>query len=165
MICSLLMTHFNDIGVKYFKGLGMTDEINDDKDLNGVLQYTDDIRRGLINKMVAGGEYPIDPKSQKVLLTALSDMDKTALGRARLKQDDKNADKDRAIASALLSTVQSFGNANPFRADTARGENGINTEQLAIPKFEPNPGETDVGIKDEDYQSFADKWEDANPTT
>ena len=66
------MTHFNDIGVKYFKGPGMTDEINDDKDLNGVLQYTDDIRRGLINKMVAGGEYPIDPKSQKVLLTALS---------------------------------------------------------------------------------------------
>lgn len=159
------MTHFNDIGVKYFKGPGMTDEINDDKDLNGVLQYTDDIRRGLINKMVAGGEYPIDPKSQKVLLTALSDMDKTALGRARLKQDDKNADKDRAIASALLSTVQSFGNANPFRADAAKGENGINTEQLAIPKFEPNPGETDVGIKDEDYQSFADKWEDANPTT
>lgn len=159
------MTHFNDIGVKYFKGLGMADEINDVNDLNSVLQYTDDIRRGLVNKMVAGGEYPDDPKSQKVLLAALADMDKSALGVARLKQEDRNADKDRAIASALLSTVQSFGNANPFRADAAKPGGGIATDQLPIPKFEPNPGETDVGIKDEDYQSFADKWEDANPTT
>ena len=158
------MTHLNDIGVKYFKAVLMADELNGDNELNGTLQYTDDNRRGLVNKMVAGGEYPIDPHSQKVLLTALSDMDKAALGKARLKQDDKNADKDRAIASALLATVQGFGNTNPFRA----GESGVpvaglDASQLPIPAFAPNPGETDVGIKDEDYQTFAEKWDEAHP--
>lgn len=138
------------------------EEINDDKDLNGVLAYTDDLRRGLVNQMVTGGKYPEDPKSQKVLLAALADMDKSALGKARLKQDDRNADKDRAIASALLSTVQGFGNTNPFMQATGAAR-GIDPAALPIPVHTPNPGETDVGIKDEDYQAFNEKWEDTHP--
>ncbi len=144
----------------------MADELMDNNELNGVLQYTDDLRRGLINHMVPGGQFPVDPKSQKVLLNALSDMDKAALGKARLKQEDKNADKDRAIASALLATVQGFGNTNPFQAGGVMSTAaGLDATQLPIPTFTPNPGETDVGIKDEDYQTFNEKWESNHPET
>ena len=59
--------------------------ISDDE----VLDYTQVMRRKFVNEATVGGsKMPTDPKEAKVLLTALSDLDRAALGKKRIKSDE-----------------------------------------------------------------------------
>jgi hypothetical protein len=68
-----------------------------------VLAYTCGIRQQLVASMVKGG-MPADTKEQMVLLSALADMDRTALGKKKIKSDE-GVNGARVTAAATLAQL------------------------------------------------------------
>jgi hypothetical protein len=121
-----------------------------------VLQYTQGLRKQLVTAIVEKG-MPEDNKDRMVLLGALADMDRTALGNKRINKDEEIARDDRAAASILARVYETLGGKNPF-------EQGVTIEgqarQVKLPEkllevVEFVDGETDIGISSESYEDFA----------
>jgi hypothetical protein len=73
-----------------------------------VLNYTQLQRRQFINHFTQNGQtMPTDPKDAKVLLTALADMDRSALGKKRIRTDEQIAQMNAQGSSE--SVVQPQG--------------------------------------------------------
>lgn len=124
------------------------------------LAYAQRHRRGVIDHLVKGG-LPGDPKEQKVLLSALKDMDQTALTQQRQKIDETNSDTARDVADAMGQMVTHLQNRDPFRRDDGSGD------VAPIPKADPEKlghhpkvnGEDFIGAVNETYEEFMARME------
>lgn len=93
--------------------MGIVTPVDDDDD---VLAYTQGMRRKLIDKATSNGaNIPTDPDGAGVVLKALGDMDRVAMGRKRLKVDQNIGD---AVAQGTAIIAHIFGKVsgkdNPF---------------------------------------------------
>jgi hypothetical protein len=68
-----------------------------------ILAYTCKIRKQLVTSMIKSG-MPGDTKEQAILLTALADMDRTALGKKKIKSDE-GVSGARVAAAATLAQL------------------------------------------------------------
>lgn len=128
-------------------------EMTDDE----VLNYTQSIRKNFVNSQLQEGQFPNDTKEQVVLLSALADMDRTAINKKRIGVNEKQAGADALAAEALARLSRDFGSNNPFM----RGSDDIPGEVVTpvpdtnhLPPAKAVPGEKDVGINDDTYDNF-----------
>lgn len=134
----------------------ITDEqLSDDH----ILRYTQRKRRAFVDKLTEEG-FPTDTKDCSVMLTALADMDRAALGNKRIGANERLAAADALVAHAITELSNQFGGQNPFEGgETFQGE-GKRVEQDKLPTIDTVPGETDVGITNENFESLVSRFED-----
>lgn len=133
-----------------------TDEdVNDDH----ILRFTQRKRKAFIEQMTNEG-FPEDPKSQTVMLAALADMDRAALGNKRIGANERLAAADALVAHAITELSSRFGSKNPFEGGaTIEGQlHQPDPKQLPDPK--PVPGETDIGLSNETFETLVSRFED-----
>jgi hypothetical protein len=123
-----------------------------------LLKFSQGVRKRFINTITKTG-FPEDPKEQRVLLQALSDMDKQSLGNKAIGASEKQSESDLLVARALSNLGSHFGTVNPFEGE---GKEIPKLEDGSLPVIEIAPGETDVGLSDENYDGFMKKFEDKN---
>lgn len=129
-----------------------------------ILAFTQRTRKQLVDHMTSEG-MPNKPREQEVLLTALSDMDRTVHTNKKIGVSEKQLGAGLLVAKALEDITNHFGNRNPF--ENGNVIDGESTEQLpqqfndgSLPEVEPVPGEMDIGISTEKFETFVDKFED-----
>ena len=121
-----------------------------------VLSYTHAKRLFIVESMLHEGQLPEDPAEKKVLLNALDGMDKMAIGRMRIKIDEK-ANKNMGQAAALVAQLLSSGNI----AHMYNVPNGTNRDAPLLGSDVPAPdivnGETAINPLGTNYEEFMNK--------
>lgn len=123
------------------------------------LRFTQRTRKQLIGEMVEGG-FPTDPKDRIVLLSAMADMDRTALGNKRIGASEKQAAADALVAQAIAKISHQFGRVNPFEGNEDSVVSTVpQPDHTRLPDIEVVPGETDIGICNENYKTLMEKFD------
>lgn len=142
--------------------MGDADTNQDEKLTNdGVLDLTQRTRKQLVDEMVRGG-MPDDNKDRALLLSALSDMDQTAISNKRLNAQERVADKDREAMMAIARVREMTQTANPFRVETEIEGTVVEPDDDKLPSAEPVEGEMEVGISDMSYDTFMKKYDEGH---
>lgn len=121
-----------------------------------VLDYTQSLRRRLIDSLVPSGEMPRDVKEQRILLEAMKDMDRAALSKKKLVSDDKNADADRKTAEVIAKIYSEIGDRNPFLKENGEGKLPELPDTL-LEGVKIEEGEMEIGVENIGYQEFVEK--------
>lgn len=121
---------------------------------DAVLDYTQRLRRKYVDTVTNGGvEMPTDVKEAKVLLTALADMDKTAMGKKRLRSEEEQSSQSaQAIAELAAQVAKSIGANRNIPMDGVRAAPQLDDSGMDPLKIVE--GETEVGVKSETYEAF-----------
>lgn len=122
-------------------------ELTDDD----IMRFTQGTRKRFIDKIIDKG-FPADEDGQRILLSALSDMDRTALGNKRIGANEKQSAADVLVAKAITELSSRFGSSNPFEGNKEPIEMVV--DATLLPEANPVPGETDIGVSTADYDSF-----------
>lgn len=122
-----------------------------------IMNFTQGTRKAFVSHLIEN-KFPDDPKDQHVLLTALADMDRAALGNKRIGANEKQAAADKLVAQAIGQISNHFGSTNPFEAEGDQGDLP-DADMSRLPSANPVPGETDVGLSEQTYKEMADKFE------
>lgn len=87
--------------------------VNDEDE---VLNYTQGLRRQFVDKVTGNGaNIPTDVDGANLMLNALNDMDRQALGRKRLKVDQNLGDAMKQGAAIIAGVFDRMaGKGNPF---------------------------------------------------
>lgn len=140
----------------------MSDEniVSTDLSEDEILEFTQRKRKELIDHMVKDG-LPSKARDQEVFLTALADMDRTVHTNKKIGVSEKQLGAGLLVAKALEDISAHYGNKNPFEMnhgdplDTLPQD--FNDDKL--PELEDVPGETDIGISSEKFETFIPKFE------
>lgn len=134
----------------------MTDVVNPVLPIEDeVLAFTHQQRLLMFRDVIKEGKVPEDPSMAKVAVSLLKDMDAAALGRKRIKVDEKIADTQSAAAGIIAHVLGAAAKAKPYRLDA--------TDVISRPAPElgaevPPPrlveGETAVVSSQDCYESF-----------
>ncbi len=116
------------------------------------MQFVRDVRKQLIGDLIKEG-VPKDIKEQSVLLTALTDMDRSAIARLRIKSDDNNTDK---MASAALVVAEVLRKTKPreFQAIEIDDNREIPMLPASIPSGTYNEGLMQQGTNNTTFDEF-----------
>lgn len=122
-------------------------EMTDDQ----ILEHNQKIRMRLVKDLTKDG-MPTDKDDKYILLGSLKDMDKQVIDKKRVAIEDKNANIANTVAAAVTKIADLVDGGDPFRRKNA----GVipETEKDKLPDYTPLPGETEVGITNENYESF-----------
>lgn len=135
------------------RGLVLQAPMSDDD----ILRHTQRVRKAFVDELTGDG-IPQDFKDRTLLLSALNDMDRTAIGNKRIGAAEQQAEADRLAAMAIGKLTQHFGQNNPYERDVIDVDpEDIN--HIELPEVELVPGETDIGLSDMTYEEFARKME------
>lgn len=124
-------------------------------DEDDILAYTHQQRLHMLSKVIVNGALPEDPAAQKVAVSLLKDMDAAALGRKRIKVEEKIADNQEAAAAVIAKVLGASASAKPYQLNA--------TDVIARPAPElgaevPPPrlveGETAVASTQDSFESF-----------
>lgn len=128
-----------------------------DLDDNAILSFTQRKRQELLNHLLEDGQYPDDTKTQTVLLTTLADMDRTALGNKRIQSGERILQADALVNRAISTIIQQYGAQVPFQ----QGQSGPipEVESSRLPSANPVPGETDIGLSEQNYETLVDQFD------
>lgn len=135
------------------------------------LNYTQNIRKRVVEDLIQGGKMPSDPKDRAQLLATLDGMDRQVLTKQKIKIEEKSADADRLAAEVMAAIVAQTRGRSPFERPVIEGQvvqprlGAPVLDTSKIPKFEPVPGETDVGIADMNCETFMAKFDDQLPAS
>lgn len=117
-----------------------------------VLNYTQDIRKRFVDEIVKD-KLPVDDKGTAgLMLQALADMDRTAIGKKKIVIEQGQSESDRMVANALAQLAQ-----NPNLPDlfSAHGKGVIiDADVSRLPQIDHVPGQDAVGIEDRNYDGF-----------
>lgn len=133
---------------------------NDDE----VLSFTQDMRVRLINQLTDNGtKMPTDPKEQQQLALLLTDMDRQAVTKKRLRQDAQANDTAVRATATIAAVLDRLGARNPFKLDSSEIIDGqcrvIDMPDKLVENVKVVPGELDIGIADNTYSGFMDDYE------
>lgn len=131
-------------------------ELTDD----AVLRYSQQVRHKLVGEMIANG-MPTDKGDRMVMLTALADMDRTALGNKKIGAKEKNTAATQLAAEIFTQLMGKLGDRSPFAVDAIEGEyrEVPMLQAEALGPTEMSPGETEIGVADENYDAFMRRME------
>lgn len=124
--------------------------MTDDQALN----YTQQIRRGFIDaaiqeKVLHKGEV----KEKALVMSVLSDMDRTALTNKRIKVEEKSGAINGSAALVVASMLARMG-SNTLREEVPVAAKAPPSLPDTIPAPELVPGETDTAAVPMNYNSF-----------
>lgn len=137
---------------------------------NTVIESDDDIiarnqgiRRRFIDTLTAEGKFPEDTKEKYVLLQAMADADRTAIQNKKIGSSEKQGAADRQAALIIAKMGSTFGSKSPFerqRTDDDEGEREPpRLDSAQLPAVELVPGETEIGLPSDNYESFMQRME------
>lgn len=121
-----------------------------------ILRYTQGIRKRFIDEQIQNG-FSDDIKAQTILLTALADADRTALSNKKIGASEKVAASDRMVALAIARLRGQLGEVDPFEINEDGKVPTIDLNEL--PPTNAVPGETDIGISNENYAQLIAKFD------
>lgn len=100
--------------------------------LNDTLSYSNAKRKQLLQLLEEenGNKPPTDKDGAKLFLNALKDMDSSAIGHARVKTEEKQADNGAIVAQTVRDFARVYNGTNPFEA----GELAPGTGEHEIPE-------------------------------
>jgi len=120
-----------------------------------LLDYTQSVRKDLVNKLINTDEFYVDFKLQSSVLTALKDIDSNILNQKRLKLDSSKIDSDKLVNQALVEFTNKYGDKNPFMSNNVNKE----LKDVELPDIKTVPGQTDVGITNIDFNTIINQFE------
>ncbi len=128
---------------------------NQDTGTEDVLTYTQGVRRRLIGAITKeGAEMPSDNKDRLTLLATLDGMDRQELGRQKIDAAKNSSASDRMVAGALLTLLnRELGGTNPFERNGDVPRPAL--PALPVDDLASVPGETDIGLSDDNLLLFA----------
>jgi hypothetical protein len=124
------------------------------------IAYTQDMRKRLVDKMTDNGEkMPEEKGDRMVLLQALADIDRSALGNKRIVAAKKDGDDNRNIALIIAQMAQTkyqTPTGSPFEGNVIEGEfrEVPQLDDHTLPDLKLVPGETDIGISTRSFDEF-----------
>jgi len=124
-------------------------------DEDEVLNYTQTLRRSFVDKITdKGASIPTDLDGANLMLNALNDMDRQAMGRKRLKVDQNLGDAMKQGAAIIATVIDRMSaGPNPFKRDgQVVGVIPEHPQELAI--IELVPGELDTLAHELSYNEF-----------
>ena len=119
-----------------------------------VLAFTQFKRQQIANQLLANGELPGDPKLAKLALDVLDGMDRAALGRKRIKVEER-ANQNQEQAAALITEL--LNKVGSYRPPILLQRDIVDIPKLGddVPEPQLVPGETsDIGGQAETYETF-----------
>lgn len=116
-----------------------------------VLEYTQAKRKKLVEHLISKG-VPGDRGDKAILLQALSDMDKPALVKLRIKSEDKNAGTNAQAALAIASLMTQMSPKKLVNFDASVVPPSLDDNK--VPDFEYVEGQTVLGTQGGSYQEF-----------
>lgn len=129
-----------------------------DKD-EDVLEFTKHHRVRLLEAICPEGKPPVDIKDRSLLLQTLSDMDKAALGRIRIRADEGIGSNQAAAAASILTKLLTDARVR----DMSRTPNAT----ASAPELHSNieagkviDGELDIGRAQETFEEFTARTQD-----
>lgn len=130
--------------------------ISDDE----VLDYTQVIRRKFVAEVtVQGSKMPTDPKEAKVLLTALADLDRAALGKKRIKSEEEIAKMSAQSVSAIADEVRKAMGGDGYVPNGDSDRPPPVLDDAGMPPLQLVEGEKDTGINAETHEAFMERYE------
>ena len=125
------------------------------------LDYTQDIRKQVVNSMFKGGKPPEDLDSVKVLLATLDGIDKQVISKRRLKQVDKGLNNDAKVAELLeKAQLQAERKGETLVQGPARTVAAMDKNRLPRPTV--LPGEMSDEMSEMTANQFFEMMEDEN---
>lgn len=118
------------------------------------LEYTKSVRKRIVTKLTEK-DIPGDTDELRILLTTLTDLDRAALGKMKIKSDDKNGAANanaQAVVAALLMKVDPSKVALMGRTERPIPTLGNDVEKPSIIE-----GEIAIGTQTGTYEDFASK--------
>lgn len=114
------------------------------------LEFTINTRRRIIRELYPDdGKIPHDRADKELLISALDGMDRTVLGRSKLKLDAANS-KQQEQTSKLISEILLSVTSKP----TSPPRNSAPALPNTVPEPKLVPGEADIGMIDLNYDDF-----------
>lgn len=117
------------------------------------------IRLKLINHLTEDGKVPEDIKEKFLLLQALSDGDRTAIQNKKIGSSEKQGAADRQAALVIAKMSREFGAISPFERQSGDSVESKALDSSRIPDVLLVPGETDIGLPTDTYDSFMQRME------
>ncbi len=124
------------------------------------LAYTQNMRKRLVDDMTENGEkMPAEKGDRMVLLQALADIDRSALGNKRIVAAKKDGDENRNTALIIAQMAQikyQTPSGSPFEGNVIEGEfrEVPQLDDRDLPELKLVPGETDIGISSRTFDDF-----------
>lgn len=122
---------------------------------DAVLDYTQGVLRDLAEDILKAGMDKVGEDDKKLLLVALRDMAGTAMGRKRIKVEERAVDNAEAAAGLIAEILHSSELTAHFMRDpkdiTPRAKVVLGSE---VPEPTFLPGEMDVNSVQQDVDSF-----------
>ena len=126
------------------------DSMTEDDDLSFVREKRKMIINYYLNKGIDKLE---DVKEVTLVATLLNDMDRTALGKKRLKTDDKR-NNNSAAAIDLISKIFTEKNVKDIMPEDAIAKLVAPELEMTLDNVTTVDGEMDTNVSVEDYESF-----------
>lgn len=134
-------------------------DINNDLGDDFILRYTQRKRKAFIDELTKAG-FPDDEKKQTIMLTALADMDRAALGNKRIGANERLAASDALVAHAITELANHYGGRNPFEGGNTFQSEVKTPDPHRLPEIQTVPGEKDIGITNDNFETLVAKFED-----
>lgn len=125
------------------------------------IEYVRGKRKEIINHLTKDG-VPNDDGRIALLLGALTDMDRTSLGRKKIKVESDAAASNKQAAD-LIASIFNQPNSKQLGMNAIDGAMGsIPSVEGRLPQVEVLPGEMAVNPPQLDYNAFMNKFEDTS---
>ncbi len=138
------------------KGLVVSDEPGEDVDSQRVLNYTQRLRRQMVNQLIEPG-FPDANEERKILLQTLRDMDQTAIQRTKLDIDREQLQNDKRVQEIVdrfrEMVPQGLRSQEPARENPPEFDSSI-IDQEEVPDYE-----TEEGLSNETIETFYSRIE------
>ncbi len=131
----------------------MSESTNTGLSDDDVLFYTQKMRKKLVDHITDdGAKMPSDNSTASLMLQALSDMDRTAIGKKKLVIEQGQSEADRLASQIIAQLARDTKTANTFILE---GEfETVNVDVSQLPSISMVPGVTNIGVEENDYDSF-----------
>lgn len=127
----------------------------DVKNDDDVLAFAQEQRKKLVDVLTDEG-MPTTRDDREVLLAVLGQMSGTAIQKKRLGVDEAANDNNKIAMTAINNVLAHFGERNPFRNEKPVNvpSKVIDVDVGRLPDAAAAPGETEVGIVQQNYDNF-----------
>lgn len=121
---------------------------------DAILAFTHGLRLKVIDEMFGKeGKLPEDPTDRKTIVSVLKDMDAQALGRKRIRVEEKLNSNQEQAAGLIAAVLNATAGHSAFRISKS-----VVRQIPVLPDNIPNPilvnGETETIAASLDYESF-----------
>lgn len=136
----------------------MSSNIEDSIEGNHRLEYTLNIRKEAIDKLISKGKIPENKDEKSLLISLLDGMDRTVLSRAKVKVDAKTNDISTQ-ANVLVAKLLTKVNPKAIMLNNFTDTIQVPVLDSTIPKPSLIEGETLIGTVNETFDNFMTRME------